>query len=69
MATNSKFELNSIIRELQSIINELDDVTEVIKNSGENIGNDKCAYYLTTIYYKYVTIKSKLNNVDTSTNS
>lgn len=66
MATNSKYEHDSIIYELQNIIKELNDVAEVISDSAENIDNDVCVDCLETVSNKYTTIKRKLDNINTS---
>lgn len=67
MDENSRYELDSIKRELNSIILELESISAGIRNDFVGIGNDRCASCIDGVLSNYYGVRSRLNNLDTTT--
>lgn len=67
MDSYAKSELASIKSELRSIISELESISSGVRNDFTGIGNDKCADCINKVISQYYYVKSKLDNLDTTT--
>lgn len=67
MNASARNELESIKRELNSIISELESISWGVRNDFVGIGNEKCSDCIDKVLNQYYYVRSKLNNLDTST--
>ena len=63
---NINTELNSIKQELSSIISEMESISYAVRREFAGIGSEKCSDCIDSIVGNYRTIKSKLDNIDTT---
>lgn len=66
MDAASQYELEQIKTELQNIVGELNNIAYGVRNNFSGIGNDRCANSISSAAVHYVTVRNKLNNIDTS---
>ena len=67
MDSYAKSELAFIKSELRSIISELESISSGVRYDFTGIGNDKCADCIDKVISQYYYVKSKLDNLDTTT--
>lgn len=66
MKAAAQAELQSIKYELDSIINELESISTGIRQDFRGIGNERCAECIERVTYQYRVAKRKLSNINTS---
>lgn len=67
MDQSARNELNSIKWELRSIIKELESISDGVRKDFSGIGNEQCANCIDRVVNQYYVVQRKLNNLDTNT--